>query len=98
MPASNWHARLGESVNEQWVAVAVADERRDNGIADVRDREPGEAPSRPLVILQYVLLAGALISLIGPFVKYIQRKRSDPAGNYGVRYRAPQSPARVNFM
>ena len=68
MPASKWGRRSRGGLRVQQMAQIDADERDYVSLAALRDGMATEAPSRALAILQYGLLACALIGLVGSLV------------------------------
>jgi hypothetical protein len=68
MPASKWGCQSKGGLRVQQMAQIDADERDYVSLAALRMAMATEAPSRALAILQYGLLACALIGLVGSLV------------------------------
>ena len=74
MPASKWGRQSRGDLREQQMAQTDADERDYDSLAALRDGKGDGSLSRALAILQYGLLAGALIGLVGSLAMLASEK------------------------
>ena len=74
MPASKWGRESRGDLRVQQPAQIDADARDYVSLAALRDGNGNEAPSRALAILQYGLLACAMIGLVGSLAMLASEK------------------------